>query len=117
MSAESVIHPLAAALVAGRAYTDVAPSGVALPFIVYQQVGGNGLVYAEGDLPNRENARMQIACWAKTRLQAIGLAQQIEALMCASELQAIPLGARVSIYEEDTLRYGSRQDFSTFALR
>ncbi len=117
MSAEATIHALLSGLVATRVFPDVAPSGVARPFIVYQQVGGQGLVYAEGDMPNRENARMQIACWATTRSQAISLAQQAEALICASVLMARPMGARVSVHEEDTNLYGARQDFDCWAIR
>ncbi len=117
MSAEATLHTLLSSLVAGRVYPDVAPEGAALPRIVYQQVGGQGNVYQEGDMPNRENARMQIACWAASRAQAIDLAKQAEALICASVLMARPLGARTSDYEPDTQLYGARQDFDCWPLR
>lgn len=117
MSAEATIVALLAGLVSGRVYPDVAPSGAALPRIVYQQVGGTGLSFIDGTLPSKENGRMQIACWATTRLAAIDMAKQVEALMCASQLQAAPLGARASVYEEDTQLYGSQQDFSVWPDR
>lgn len=117
MSAEATIHALLSGLVAARVYPDVAPSGVARPFIVYQQVGGQGVVYTEGTMPDHENARMQIACWATTRTQAITLAKQAEALICASELMAHPLGSRISVHEPETNLYGARQDFDCWPIR
>ena len=118
MSAEAALVPLLTGLVAGRVYPDVAPSGAGLPRIVYQQVGGQAINYTEGTLPNREHARMQVVCWATTRLAAIGLAQQVEAaLRSAASIQAEPIGARVSVYEDDTQLYGARQDFSIWSPR
>ena len=117
MSAEATIHSLLSGLVAGKVWPDVAPSGSALPRIVYQQVGGSGNAYIEGTMPDHENCRMQISCWATTRAAAITLAKQVESAMCASELMARPIGARVSNYEDDTQLYGARQDFDCWPLR
>lgn len=118
MSAEAVIFPLLSALVAGRAYPDVAPSAAALPRIVYQQVGGQAITYTEGTLPDKENARMQVACWAATRLEAIELMKQAEAaLLAAPVIQVEALGARQSAFEPDTGLYCSRQDFSIWSAR
>ena len=118
MSAEAAIVPLLTGLVSGRIYPDVAPSGAGLPRIVYQQVGGQAMTYLEGALPDKENARMQIVCWAATRLAAINLAKQVEAaIVAATTIQATPLGARVSDYEADTQLYGARQDFSVWTAR
>jgi hypothetical protein len=118
MSAEATLNTLLGGLVAGRVYPDVAPAGSALPRIVYQQVGGVEEVYTEGALPDKENGRMQIACWATTRPAAVALAKQVAAALVASTaFQATPIGARVSGYEEDTKLYGTRQDFSIWSLR
>ena len=118
MSAEATIHSLLSGLVAGKVWPDVAPSGVARPFIVYQQVGGQAMTYLEGALPDKENARMQVVCWAATRLAAVNLAKQVEAaIVAATTIQATPLGARVSDYEADTQLYGARQDFSVWTAR
>lgn len=117
MSAEATIYTLLKGLVGDRVFPDVAPSGTAYPCIVYQQVGGQGLAYTEGTMPDHENCRMQIACWATTRAAAITLAKQVESAMCASELMARPIGARVSNYEDDTQLYGARQDFDCWPLR
>lgn len=118
MSAEATLVTLLSSLVSGRIYPDVAPSGAALPRIVYQQVGGEGLSFMDGSMPSKENGRMQIVCWATTRLAAINLSKQVESAVCGSAtLQATPLGARVSDYEADTQLYGSRQDFSVWPNR
>lgn len=118
MSAEATIYTLLTGLVAGRVYPDVAPEGAALPRIVYQQVGGVSESFIEGSLPDKENARMQIACWASTRAAAVALAKQAEsAIVASTAFQAEPLGSRSSVYEEDTQFYGTHQDFSIWYAR
>ncbi|SFB74145.1 Protein of unknown function [Polaromonas sp. OV174] len=118
MSAEATLFAVLRALVADRVYPDVAPEGSALPRIVYQQAGGEVIAYMEGTLPDKENGRMQIVCWATTRIAAVNLAKQVEAaILSAPVIQADALGARVSVYEEDTKLFGSRQDFSIWSTR
>jgi hypothetical protein len=118
MSAEAAIVPLLTGLVSGRIYPDVAPSGALLPRIVYQQVGGKNIKYMEGTLPDKENARMQIVCWAATRLAAISLMKQVEAaILAAPVIQAEAIGARISGFEQDTNLYSSQQDFSIWTTR
>ncbi|UCV00296.1 DUF3168 domain-containing protein [Acidovorax radicis] len=118
MSAEAALVPLLTGLVVGRIYPDVAPSGAGLPRIVYQQVGGRVINYTEGTLPDKENARMQIVCWASTRLAAINLMKQAEAaILAAPVIQAEAIGARISGFEQDTNLYSSQQDFSIWTTR
>lgn len=118
MSAETLLVPLLTGLVAGRIYPDVAPSGAGLPRIVYQQVGGQNITWLEGTLPDKENARMQVVCWAATRLAAINLMKQVEAaILAAPVIQAEAIGARVSGFEQDTNLYSSQQDFSIWTTR
>lgn len=118
MSAEAALVPLLTGLVAGRIYPDVAPSGAGLPRIVYQQVGGKTINYTEGTLPDKENARMQVVCWASTRAAAIALAKQVEAaILAAPVIQAESTGARISGFEQDTNLYSSQQDFSIWTAR
>lgn len=118
MSAETAIYTALKGLVSNRVYPDVAPSGSALPRIVYQQVGGQSVQFMDGTLPNKENGRFQVACWGTTRVAVVNLAKQVETAICAvPELQATPLGARVSEYEDDTQLYSARQDFSCWPVR
>lgn len=112
MSLESDIFDALKALVANRVYPDVAPAGAENPFIVYQQAGGEAVNFLEAGAPAKRNARMQIACWATTRLAAATLARQAEDALTASALKAFSIGALTAIYEEDTGLFGSRQDFS-----
>ena len=118
MSAEAALVPLLTGLVSGRIYPDVALSGAGLPRIVYQQVGGKTINYTEGTLPDKENARMQVVCWASTRMAAISLMKQVEAaILAAPVIQAEALGARISGYEQDTNLFSSMQDFSILTAR
>jgi len=118
MTIEALIYAALAPLVDGRVYPDVAEEGSALPRIVYQEVGGNGLAFTEGTLPDHEGCRMQVVAWGEQRLAVTALAKQIkEALMAVPELQVEPLGGRTSVHEPDTGLRGSRQDFSIWAPR
>jgi Protein of unknown function (DUF3168) len=111
---ETLLNPLAPDSV----FPDVAPQDAPLPRIVYQQVGGRTVDFAEGSVPDRENARMQIACWARTRAEAVALSKAVEgALLPAAVIQATALGARISVYEGDTELYASLQDFSIWSPR
>jgi hypothetical protein len=118
MSIDTLIVAALSPLVAGRVYPDVAPDTPVLPYIVYQQVGGEGLVFLEGTLPDHEGCRIQLATWGTRRLDVTALAKLAEeALIDAPDLQTEPLGGRVSDHEPETKRYGARQDFMVWAAR
>ena len=115
MSLETALKTIATTLLP-RWYPDEAPEGAALPYAVWQQVGGQGLVYAEGTMPDRENAYVQVRIWAASRIEANNLSRQLEALLCGSTaLQAQPMAARVS--EKEGPFYGARQDFDIWVTR
>lgn len=114
------MHMLAALnpLVAGRVFPDVAPEGSDLPRLVYQQIGGRSVSYVGDEIPSVENARMQLTAWARTRAEAKTLIKAVEvAMLQAPALQADPVGASFSDYEDDTKLYSSSQDFSIWAGR
>jgi len=118
MNIDTLIAAALSPLVDGRVYPDVAPDKPTLPYIVYQQVGGAGLVFLEGTLPDHEGCRIQIATWGERRIEVTALAKLAEkALIDAPDLQTEPLGGRISDHEPDTKRYGARQDFSVWAPR
>jgi hypothetical protein len=115
MSLESDVQTALAALVSNRSYPDVAPNNVTAPYVVWQQVGGSAFSFLESAAVGKRNARIQVACWAATRLAASALSRTAEdALVTNTTLRATPLGAMVSDFDEDTRLYGSRQDFSIF---
>ncbi|MEG0885878.1 MAG: DUF3168 domain-containing protein [Janthinobacterium sp.] len=113
MTIETHIYQALRQLVDGRAYPDMAPAGVARPYIVYQQVGGDVVNFLDRTIPSKRNSRMQVCAWADTRIEASSLIEQAElALRAVTVLQAAPLGAPVATYDEETELRGARQDFS-----
>jgi hypothetical protein len=113
MSIEADLFARLGTLVAGRVYPDVAPEGAALPYLTYQQVGGEIIGFIEGTLPSKRNGRFQISVWDTSRLSASELMRQVEAsLVTSATLRALPMGAAVATYDEATQRRGARQFFS-----
>lgn len=113
MGIEASIKTTLAAIAGGRTYPDVPPDAPTFPLNVYQQVGGSVINPLEGTDPNKDNARIQIVTWAKTRLEASSVARLVRIAM-ADTLDAILLGAPVSVYDETTKLYGSRADYSVW---
>ncbi|RQU14191.1 DUF3168 domain-containing protein [Burkholderia cenocepacia] len=112
---ESIIYGALKTLAAGNVFPDVAPGGFQLkgiPWITYQAVGGNVYATLDGNTPVTRNARVQVAVWAHTRLAAADLMEQVFQSLANSTVQAVPIGAPVSVFESETLMYGSRIDFS-----
>lgn len=113
MSAESAIFSALSSLVSNRVYPDLAPDGVARPYIVYQQIGGSAVQFVDVTVPSKKNSRIQVSVWGDTRAQVSALAVQVEdTLRGVATLQTVVLGAPVAVYEADTKLRGSQQDFS-----
>lgn len=116
MGLEASIKTTLAGVAGGRIYADTldgAQTPIVFPLNVYQQVGGAVINPLEGGDPNKDNARIQIVTWAKTRLEASSVARQVRLAMSTS-LNAILLGAPVSVYDETTKLYGARADYSVW---
>ncbi|WP_321902087.1 DUF3168 domain-containing protein [Paraburkholderia tropica] len=110
-TAESVTYGAIKALADGRVYPDVAPSAPIKPYIVFQSAGGvDETTFDGGD--TLQNSRMQVAVWATTRAEAATIIQQVRAALTAAPVLGTPIGAPVSVFEDDTKLFGSRQDFS-----
>nr|WP_267875335.1 DUF3168 domain-containing protein [Massilia oculi] len=103
-------------LAGGRVLPDFAPEGTALPFIVYQAVGGEPLNFISGEQPDKQKVRMQISVWAgESRLVASELGRQVEeAIRAATALQPEVATGRIATYDEETEYRGTRQDFYLF---
>lgn len=110
-SAESITYGAIKALAAGHVYPDVAPANRVKPYIVYQAVGGADETTFDG-VDALQNSRMQVSVWADSRAAASALIQQVRAALTAEPVLGVPIGAPVSVYEDDTKLYGSRQDYS-----
>lgn len=114
MSLESDIRSALTTLVAGRVYPDVTPDNPTFPLIVYQQVGGQAVEYLEGAVADKDNARVQVIVWSKTRLEASQVARQARVALVQGTLKATTVAAPVSIYDEVLKLYGSRTDFGVW---
>jgi hypothetical protein len=100
-------------LVGNRVYPDVGPDKCGLPYMTYQQVGGDALNFQDGALPDKSNARVQVNVWAVSRIEAKALAKAAEnALRGVAALRTTVLGAPVSNFDQAAKLYGTRQDFS-----
>lgn len=112
MTVESTIYSVVGALCASRVYPDVAPTGTARPYVVYQQVGGQVLNPIDGSAPGDRHARVQVNVWAATRIAATTLMQQIEDAMRPAPAHGRPVGALIARYDEHSELRGAQQDFT-----
>lgn len=117
MSFEAVIGERLRGLCAGRVWPDFRPPGVSqtLPFVTWQQVGGQVISFLEGGHPGMRNARIQVNTWDGTRLGANNLMRAIEVeILGTPALQATAIGALTATYDPAVKLYGARQDFSVW---
>lgn len=115
MTIEAVLYDVLKDLAGGEVYPDVAPENTPVPYITFQAVGGEPMNFVSGDIPGKTSTRMQINVWAKTRLEASALGEQVEgAVRAAVDLQPEVLTGRVATYDETTQYRGTMQDFGLF---
>lgn len=95
-----------------------AKASTPMPYITFQQIGGQVIVSLKNELGDKENAEMQISVWAGSRSAAKTLIKQIEAaLVAAPAITATPLAAPAADFDADMDRHSCRQDFSIWAVR
>lgn len=115
MTIEERIYSALQALVGGRVCADFAEEGTALPYIVYQNVGGQPLSFLDGSAPAKEFSRVQVSTWCATRLEASALGKLVEdTLRAAPDVQVEVLTGRPATFDEETGYRGTRQDFNFF---
>lgn len=115
MVAEELIADVLKPLAGGRIFGDFAPPTTTLPFIVYQAVGGEPDNYIGGDVPDKQQVRMQVSVWAKGRIEASQLGAQVEAaIRAAAVLQPEVATGRAAVFDDATGYRGTRQDFYLF---
>lgn len=101
-----------------RIYPDVAPAGVAKPYMTWQALGGEVLSFLDNTVGDKRNTLLQVNAWALTRKEATTLIRQAEdAIRTSAAFVARPQGEAVSLHEPDTGLYGSIQRFSIWAAR
>lgn len=112
MSLEDTIFGALKNLVSGRVHRDIAPPGATVPYITFQQVGGEEFDYLEGGSVGLSLARVQVNCWDDSRDDVNALALAVRnALQGTSSLQTNVLGAFITVLDEQTGLYGTIQDF------
>lgn len=112
MTIEAVINAALDVLAPGRIFPDFAPAGTERPFITYQAVGGQPVNYTTGDIPDKENTRVQVNVWADTRIAASSLGKQVEDALRGADLQTEVLTGRIATFDDATGYRGTLQDFS-----
>lgn len=118
MTLEASIFDTLKGLVGNRVFPDVAPYDTPMPYITYQQIGGQSVNYVDDAIPDSRNAIVQFNGWDATRSGAAALAKQIEdALRAAAAFTARPVSEPISQHEPGLERYGTLQDFSIWADR
>lgn len=101
-----------------RTYPDVAPPNTALPYITWQQIGGDAITCVDRTFPSKRNALVQVTVWSARRTEAASLIQRCEReLIETTAFQASPVAAPAADYDSDMDRRSARQDFSIWADR
>lgn len=118
MTVESDLYNTVKTLVSNRVFPDVAPAGTTMPYITYQQVGGDAVTFLERALPSKKHGEFQLNVWCTSRSEAAALILQIEsALVLATVFQAEPKMAPIAGYSDDMNTYGYLQHFSIWSDR
>lgn len=115
MTPEARLYAVLSPLLPGKVFPDFAKPGTKLPYIVYQVVGGSPLNMLTGEIPEKQQVRVQVSAWAEERLEVSQIGADIEAaIRGASELQSQVLTGRLSLLDEETTYRGTRQEFYLF---
>lgn len=120
MTIEAALFTTLSALVAGRVYPDAAPLGTVMPFICYEQAGGDALAFLDGTLPNKKHGRFEIGVYAKDRVACSSLALAVEATLTGAPAElftARAIVAPMSDHNPETGVYSSVQPYSIFSDR
>lgn len=97
-----------------RVYPDAATASPVYPLIIYQQVGGRAIDYAEQRVPDKDHARVQVWVWSRTRLEASALSRAARVALVEGPIRAKTLNAPVSEYNEALQLYGARTDYEVW---
>jgi hypothetical protein len=98
-----------------RVWRGKAPVGTEQPYITYQRIGGESVVFMDNAIPDKRNALVQVNVWGG---DPDALIQQVElALRSSIDLQATPQGESRDADEPDMDLLGASQDFDIWADR
>lgn len=112
-----VVDALATVVPRARVFPDTAKGDTPMPFIIYQGVGGKPTQFMDGQLADRQNARVQVTVWAKGRAEASRLMAHIQDALCGAPVMAEVIGAPIDRHDLQTGFKGAEQDFSIWYSR
>jgi hypothetical protein len=96
-----------------RIYPQIAPDGpVTTPYIVYQRISANSENVLSGST-GLINTRLQIDCYAKTYVDALALAAQVDTLMSGWSVQNVSNPAQ-DAFEPDVRLHRVILDYSVW---
>ena len=108
-------HGGLSALVGARIYPDVAPMAVAVPYIVWSEVGNTPMNNMDGGVPDVNNYRVQLAVLAGSALQARNVAEQVRTAMAtASGFKSLEVDYGSLDFDDGSKVFGVRVDFSVW---
>lgn len=113
MSLESDLKGALNSLVSSRVYPDVTPDSPVFPLIVYQGVSTLVAEYLESQIANKDNCRVQVWVWSKTRLEASSIAR-LARVALVTGLKATTYPGSAWEYNETLKLYGNRTDYSVW---
>ena len=105
------------ALIGTRIYPDVAPQGVARPFVVWQEIFTQQQNNLGGSVETSglTNYLIQVTCWATSGTLAREVDAQVRlAMIAATSFKSLLSNARAMDYEPDTKLHGHQSDFSVW---
>jgi hypothetical protein len=105
---EKQVQTLLDDLVGSKVFFDAAPAGTEAPFIILLQVGGEPIEFLDGP-SGQDFVRLQVDVHAGKRSEANALMSSVRERM--KTLQASPIGAPVSLYEDAVALYRRVCDF------
>lgn len=106
--------------VCARVFPDVAPSGTAVPYVTWQDIGGEVIRFLDKGNGGKRITLVQVNIWSASRSEALAMIRQIEdALMASAAFQCKPEGESMSMCETESepWKYGCIQRFSILADR
>ncbi len=100
------------AAVASRVYPDIAAEGAPLPLIVYERRSSEPVTTIHDGAPVASKVSISASCWAKTRLAAeqLGDEMQLAVHQVASSVN------RFGHYDQDTAAYAAVIDFEVWEI-
>lgn len=97
-----------------RVFPDAATTDPAVPYAVYQQVGGQAFNFLEIAPTGLRHADVLVSIWSTTRKEVNTLMRAAEDALMASAIKAAPVSAFTAVFDDQTRLYGAQQNFSVF---